>query len=191
MSIQLMLDNQRVAPCRRWGGLGDAMRAFVSVVFIFALTVYVCFEAGRMFERYATPVVRTVSAAKQEPLMAKLDGFDRVTLATLGRGALQELFDPELIRVVENIRDVNTDWRKRRRIVVTIDFAAADDKREQINVAMSAKSTIVSPFGAGTAIYVGIDQGELVALESTATQMPLFKDPEPTSGPSGIVQGGK
>lgn len=45
-----------------------------------------------------------------------------VTLAGLKGGALEELFQCELERVVSNARDLNTDWKAKRKIVVSLEF---------------------------------------------------------------------
>lgn len=86
-------------------------------------------------------------------------------LSEIANGALQEHFEREAARVVDNLADINTDHKKKRKITLTLDLTT-DEAREIIFAEASAKSTIV-PLGAtGFNLVQGIDKnGERVVKE--------------------------
>lgn len=63
-------------------------------------------------------------------------------LNTLAGGALQEHFERELETVLENLHDINTDPKKKRKITLTLDLTT-NDARDLIGVDVAAKSTLV------------------------------------------------
>lgn len=63
-------------------------------------------------------------------------------LNTLAGGALQEHFERELETVLDNLHDINTDPKKKRKITLTLDLTT-NDRRDLIGVDVSAKSTLV------------------------------------------------
>ncbi|HDU0722991.1 TPA: hypothetical protein REO55_000224 [Staphylococcus pseudintermedius] len=91
--------------------------------------------------------------------------LNNVKLSELGQGALQELFESELEKVIENINDINTDPTKKRKITMTIDIKS-DEYREIIFADVKVKSNLVSMDSTGIKLFNIVDKnGERVVNE--------------------------
>lgn len=91
--------------------------------------------------------------------------LNNVKLSELGQGALQELFESELEKVIENINDINTDPTKKRKITMTIDIKS-DEYREIIFADAKVKSNLVSMDSTGIKLFNIVDEnGERVVNE--------------------------
>lgn len=55
-----------------------------------------------------------------------------VQLEELANGALAEKFQQVLAKVVDNLRDVNTSYKTKRRITIQLDFIQ-DESREDVS----------------------------------------------------------
>jgi hypothetical protein len=55
--------------------------------------------------------------------------LERLNIANLARGALLERADVEIKRALENIADKNTDYKKARKVTLTLEFKALDETR--------------------------------------------------------------
>ena len=98
--------------------------------------------------------------------------MERLNIANLAKGALLERADVEIKRALENITDKNTDWKKSRKVTLTLDFKSLDEDRESIRVDLQAKSSIAPYNAVSTQIYIDKDEnGEVVAQEFTKGQM--------------------
>ncbi|EGQ4316398.1 hypothetical protein EQ487_10585, partial [Staphylococcus pseudintermedius] len=83
--------------------------------------------------------------------------LNNVKLSELGQGALQELFESELEKVIENINDINTDPTKKRKITMTIDIKS-DEYREIIFADAKVKSNLVSMDSTGIKLFNIVDE---------------------------------
>ncbi|EJO7204191.1 hypothetical protein NRV23_000044 [Staphylococcus pseudintermedius] len=91
--------------------------------------------------------------------------LNNLKLSELGHGAVQELFESELEKVIENINDINTDPTKKRKITMTIDIKS-DKYREIISVDARVKSNLVSMEPTGIKLFNIVDEnGERVVNE--------------------------
>lgn len=81
---------------------------------------------------------------------------------TIGAGAAAEKFAIELKRVLENIRDPNTQPDAPRKIVMQWTFTP-DDDREVVITAITARSVLGATKPTGDLMYVGRAGGETVA----------------------------
>lgn len=103
-----------------------------------------------------------------------------ISLVNIGKGAALDLFNMELQRVLENIRNPNTDWKKVRKVVISVSIKP-DETRDSGQVTLEASSTLAAatrPFK--TNIFMGEEaRGEHVAYESNPKQQGLFDTPEP------------
>ena len=98
--------------------------------------------------------------------------MDRLNITNLAKGALFERADVEVKRVLENITDQNTDWKKARKITLTLEFKALDESRESVKVDLQAKSFISPYTPVTTQVYIDKDEtGEIVAQEFVKGQM--------------------
>lgn len=105
--------------------------------------------------------------------------MDRTTtLDTLANGALLELFNAELTRVLTNIQDPNTAHNAKRGITLTISFKASEQRDvADISVASSCKLAGIKPVS--SVVFIGRQNGKLVAVESNPKQQGLFDPDKP------------
>lgn len=88
-----------------------------------------------------------------------------VNLNELANGAVQEKFDREVQKVMENIADPNTDFKKKRKIQVTLTFQA-DEQRDIAAVEVEAKSTLAPSKGVMTKFVLDQDSdGKVIGQE--------------------------
>jgi hypothetical protein len=96
-----------------------------------------------------------------------------VTLDTIGGGALAELFDAELSRILANIADPNTDAEAKRVITLTVSFEP-NRARDVADVALTCKSKLAGIMTVSTQLFMGRHKGKLIAVESDPRQSNLF-----------------
>ena len=86
----------------------------------------------------------------------------RDSIMSMARGAFEERVDYEMDKVIQNILDPNTKATAKRKITLTIELTP-DDERRQIQVSVTAKSTLAATNPVATSLYVtGDGNGELV-----------------------------
>lgn len=110
-------------------------------------------------------------------------------LDTLGCGALLELFDIELARVLENIADPNTDADAARAITLKVVFVP-DKTRQAMQTRMSVVSKLAPVARVESTLFLGRLGGRLVAVEHDPRQLtfPDFSEPAPVApGPDNVV----
>lgn len=83
--------------------------------------------------------------------------FKNLDLSKIANGALQEHFEREFERVVENLVDITTDPKKKRKITLTLDIHT-DENRELLSVEAGAKSTIVPVETTGFSMMTGLEK---------------------------------
>lgn len=90
-------------------------------------------------------------------------GIDsQVLLSEISEGGLQERFDYELKKVAENVMDLNTDIKKKRKITITIEVTS-DDFRDQLYFESEVKSTLSPREKVKSKVLIGIDgEGDIV-----------------------------
>jgi len=96
-----------------------------------------------------------------------------ITLASLGGGALSELFEAELARVLANIADPNTDQKTKRVISIAVAFKPSRD-RDVADVEVKCASKLAGINTVSAVVYMGRHQGKLVAVENDPRQQQLF-----------------
>lgn len=93
------------------------------------------------------------------------DQLDKKSILEMSMGAILERVDYEMGKVMENILDPNTKATAKRKITLTIELTP-DDERRQIQVSVTAKSTLAATNPVATSLYVtGDSNGELVVAE--------------------------
>jgi len=101
-----------------------------------------------------------------------------VTLENIGNGALAELFEEELRRVLENIADPNTSAEATRVINMSVTLKPKKDRKSaDVGITCSAKLAGVVTFQ--TTFFMGTQGGKLVAVESDPRQAGLFDENKP------------
>jgi hypothetical protein len=101
-----------------------------------------------------------------------------VTLENLLEGGLSEMFDHELKRVNDNIRDPNTPATAERSVTLTIKLKP-DERREQCATKVTCAAKLANAEPVETTIFIGTLDGEPVAYEHNPRQMRMKFDREP------------
>lgn len=96
-----------------------------------------------------------------------------VTLGTIAGGALNELFEAELAKVLNNITDPNTDTKTRRAITLTIRFKPGRD-RDVADVEVACASRLAGIMTVNSQVFMGRHKGRLIAVENDPRQQQLF-----------------
>lgn len=97
----------------------------------------------------------------------KLIGLD---LSHIAEGGLQEKLDNELEKVFDNILDLNTEAKAKRKITITLTMSS-NEERTVVDTIMEVKSKLAPQNGVATTILVGrdYDTGQLHANELKST----------------------
>lgn len=96
-----------------------------------------------------------------------------VTISTIGNGVLHELFDRELERVVADILDLNSEAEAKRTITIKVSIFP-DENRGFGSVDLEVSSTLGKPKPAGSLMYFGRKNGQIIAVENTPQQSEMF-----------------
>lgn len=98
-----------------------------------------------------------------------------ITLASLKGGAVVEMFDENLQKVIENIADPNTDPEKVR--TITLKFKIKPDKSRSVaSIDMSADCKLANFKPPQTMMQIGyLTGGEVVASEIRQEVLPGFE----------------
>lgn len=102
-----------------------------------------------------------------------------LTLDSIGGGALRELFETELARVLANINDPNTDEKTKRTIAIAVTFKPKD--RDVADVELTCSSKLAPIAKVSTQVFMGRQGGKLIAVESDPRQSNLFDQPKPAA----------
>lgn len=106
---------------------------------------------------------------------------EKVTLANICRGGVEEVFQRALASVIENIKDASTEEEAKRKIGIEFEFLPYPDRSGSVvTFKVTSKLEGVKPCG-GT-IHLGYDHGELVAFPRDPRQEMLFE--EKSKGPT-------
>ncbi|EMJ5513358.1 hypothetical protein ABWA25_17940 [Clostridioides difficile] len=92
-----------------------------------------------------------------------------IALEKFAGGVLKEKFNTELQKVLDNIADPNTDFKKTRKISLEIVFKANED-RDLAEVDIKSKATIVEAKATTTKVLIGKD------LETGRVEASEFKN---------------
>jgi hypothetical protein len=90
---------------------------------------------------------------------------NKMILSEMAGGGLQELFEHELDRIVENINDPNTEVKAARKLVIELKFKPIDDSRDLVGVEITPKTSLAPTVGTKTKMIIGSDGKVLVAAE--------------------------
>lgn len=91
--------------------------------------------------------------------------MQNINLSTLAGGALQEKFNIEFGKIMENIRDVNTDHKIKRKMNIEISFVSSED-RELAMADINVKIKLAPTKSVGTKFTIDTrDNGEVIASE--------------------------
>ena len=95
-----------------------------------------------------------------------------VDLTQLAGGTLQEKFDREITRVIENMQDPNTPFNEKRGITVSLSFHQ-NELRDDAKIEISVKSKLAGVISAKTNFAMGKDlQSGKVIVNEYGKQIP-------------------
>lgn len=101
--------------------------------------------------------------------------YQDTTIDTIAEGAVPEVFQEHLKRVLGNIDDINTPAKAKRQITIEVIFAP-DASRTAVEVAVNVKSKLAGTHKAEGTIFITRDaKGALRALDQNVNQASLFK----------------
>ena len=106
-----------------------------------------------------------------------------VDLSQLAGGTLQEKFDREITRVIENMQDPNTPFGEKRKITINLSFVQ-NEMRDDAKIEISLNSKLAGVISAKTNFAMGknLENGEVVVREygkQIPGQMSFSDMPEP------------
>lgn len=92
---------------------------------------------------------------------------ERLNLASICGGAVQEKVDRALEKVAKNILDPNTDAKKKRSITLKITLEPDEDDREDVKVSSEVSYTLASETGVQTQffMYKDLESGRVTVTE--------------------------
>lgn len=92
--------------------------------------------------------------------------METIALQELVGGALQEKFGKAFNRIVDNLQDVNTSFKVKRKITITLDFVQ-NENRDDVKVDISVVEKLAPQSPMETAFSIGRDlkTGEVYAAE--------------------------
>ncbi|MEZ3426358.1 MAG: replication terminator protein [Lachnospiraceae bacterium] len=98
---------------------------------------------------------------------------ERMTLANMCGGGVQEYIDRALAKVSDNILDLNTDAGKKREITVRIIFEPDENDREDVAVSVKTAVKLAPETGIETQLYISRDfkSGTISLIEHTKGQI--------------------
>ncbi len=114
-----------------------------------------------------------------------------VTIASIGNGAILELFERELKRVLANIADVNTSPKAMREITIKVSLKPDDESRGVAAATLEVKSKLAPAKPVKSVIYIGKKDNELVAVTNNIQQPSIFDTEKPTVAPLTAFPGGR
>lgn len=92
--------------------------------------------------------------------------MNKVELQELVGGALQEKFSKSFEKVVENLQDLNTSFKVKRKITITLSFDL-NEARDDVSVSVDVAEKLAPQQGMNTKFFIGKDlkTGEVFAEE--------------------------
>ena len=92
---------------------------------------------------------------------------EKLTMATICDGAVQEKVDRALRAVADNIMDPNTDANKKRSITMKITLQPKEDDREDVAVSVEVTKSLAPETGIRTQLFItkDIESGAMTIQE--------------------------
>ena len=92
---------------------------------------------------------------------------EKLTMATICDGAVQEKMDRALRAVADNIMDPNTDAHKKRTITMKITLQPTEDDREDVAVSVEVTKSLAPETGIRTQLFItkDIESGAMTIQE--------------------------
>ncbi len=85
-----------------------------------------------------------------------MDENSSICLSTIAGGKLEEKFQREFALVLQNLMDINTPYKTKRKITIDLEFAQTEDRRD-IQLGISVKTKLAPRSPVSTQIGIGKD----------------------------------
>lgn len=82
---------------------------------------------------------------------------EKLTLASMCAGGVQERIDRALAKISDNILDLNTDAKKKRILDVKITLTPSEDDREDVSVEVQTSVKLAPEMGLKTQLFINKD----------------------------------
>lgn len=82
---------------------------------------------------------------------------EKLTLASMCAGGVQERIDRALAKISDNILDLNTDAKKKRVLDVKITLTPSEDDREDVSVEVQTSVKLAPEMGLKTQLFINKD----------------------------------
>ena len=91
---------------------------------------------------------------------------EKLRIEELAGGSIQEQFQKAVGAVLENMRDINTSYKEKRKITIEIEFKQ-DEMRQDVAVAIKTTTRLAASVPVNTNLLVAKDlkTGEIIAEE--------------------------
>ncbi len=100
-------------------------------------------------------------------------------LENVGLGAVSEKFDDELLKVIDNVLDMNTEAKTQREVNIKIKIKPNPEDREMCEMEAIVSSKLAPTKTLISVLRVGVSEhGEVNAVEYTPKQGSLFEEQE-------------
>ena len=96
---------------------------------------------------------------------------EKLTLASMCAGGVQERIDRALAKISDNILDLNTDAKKKRVLDVKITLAPNEDDREDVSVEVQTSVKLAPEMGLKTQLFINKDFRSGVTLDDCGMSM--------------------
>ena len=96
-------------------------------------------------------------------------------------GAVPELFEHEVTRLLKNVSDLNTDPEAKRSITMEFQFKPSPDRKSAV-VKLTCKSKLAGVNSVAGSLFMSSTQGEIRAFTEDPRQTKLF-EAAPTATP--------
>lgn len=92
--------------------------------------------------------------------------MEKAKLQEIAGGALQEKFSKAFEKVIDNLQDVNTSYKVKRKITISLDFVQNETRDDvQVHVSVAEKLAPQSPMTTAFLIGKNLETGEMYAEE--------------------------
>lgn len=81
----------------------------------------------------------------------------KMTLASMCDGGVQERIDRALMKISDNILDPNTEAKKKRTLTLTITFIPDEDDREDVSLEVQTNMKLAPEIGLKTQLFINKD----------------------------------
>lgn len=102
------------------------------------------------------------------------DGPIELNIGNICGGAVPELFEHEIGRIIKNIADVNTNPEEKRSLVLEFKFKPSPDRKSAV-VSMQCKSKLAGVNPVAGSVFMSSAQGVIRAFTEDPRQVKLFE----------------